>query len=257
MKRSARAIATIVGLLLVLPGSGVAQANHSWNDFHWATRDGVVRLYANVSQVHDGFVQDTASVLARWDASEHVVMETNPYGKQGAFVVRSGDFGRTGWLGVTKIQLDDSDHIVGGEVQLNEWYWQQGVAGYDDAARIHVYCQEVGHILGLAHQYDPGDSCMNDESSELGRYEQPNSHDYVQLSQIYRNGEGWESGTYASSRSHQCARDGCRDEYRAGQDGDSPDVDHLLDLDHLLDGGIHPSSRQRWVIAGIFRAPTL
>lgn len=244
MERSTRTVAAFVGIVLTLLGGGVAQANHSWSDFRWATRDGIVRLYANVSQVRGGFTADTARVLTRWDASEHVVMETNPYGKQGAFVVRSGDFGRTGWLGVTKIQLDESDHIVGAEVQLNEWYWQQGAAGYDDAARAHVYCQEVGHVLGLGHQYEPGDTCMNDESSELGQFEQPNAHDYVQLRQIYRDGEGWDSGAYAASRSRQCAPDSCPADHASEQsDG------------YFLHGGDHHShGKRRWIVAGVFRA---
>ena len=84
------------------------------------------------------------------------------------------------WLGPAKIFIDENNHITKGVVQLNT----RLLAVYGPAAADHVLRQELGHVLGLDHQRDALDSCMNDQAV-LGSAGGPNAHDAEQLGPIY------------------------------------------------------------------------
>lgn len=190
---------TRIGLLsalvamLTLVGGGMAEASNSWNGYKWATADGVVDLRADVSDVQGEWAQVTGAVIADWDNSARINLNTSPDGKQGVVTVRSDDYGATGWLGIAMVSLEGG-RITSGRVLLNDWYWSRGlVEGLPP--RQHVLCQEMGHTFGLDHQSQSGRSCMNDHPSELGRWVRPNAHDYEQLDAIYRHPDGYDSGT--------------------------------------------------------------
>ncbi|MDQ3932282.1 MAG: hypothetical protein M3252_05530 [Actinomycetota bacterium] len=195
-------IAALVTTLTLMGGS-LAEASHWWNGYKWATTDGVVDLYADVSQVQGEWARATGEVIRDWDNAARVEIDTSPAGKQGMVTVRSASYGPNGWLGVAMVSLEGR-RIIGGRVLLNEWYWSNGFVTAPQA-RQHVFCQEVGHVFGLDHQ--DAQSCMNDSPSELGRWLHPNAHDYEQLDAIYRQTDGYNSGTLGgSSRNPQRAR---------------------------------------------------
>lgn len=193
--------ALVVGFALV--GGGMAEAKHTWAKHRWATKDGVVDVYADVSDVEGDWTAATAEVLEDWDRSEQIELDRDPAGKQGVLTVSSGTYGPTGWLGVAMIKFDPNQRIAAGRVELNEWYWTIGLVD-GQPGRHQVYCQEVGHIFGLGHQSD--DSCMNDELSLLGGWRHPNDHDYEQLATIYSVPDGYDSGTSPSTSSSYSAR---------------------------------------------------
>lgn len=51
-------------------------------------------------------------------------------------------------------------------------------------ARQHVACQELGHGLGLDHDYAP-DTCMDDSNPPFHTQPQPGAHDIEQLAALY------------------------------------------------------------------------
>lgn len=202
-----RATLLVAAVLLVVPLP--ATAGHRWDRLSWATTDGVVELQADTAALGRAWNVYSSDVLADWDASAHVVVDRDPHGKQGIVGVRSGNFGPSGWLGVAVVWVDDADHIVAGDVVLNDWYWV-GDLGYDEIERHLVYCQEVGHVLGLSHQYAPGDSCMNDAATGRRRHARPNAHDLEELARIYRHPAGYNSGELVSDPDRLCGRRPCR-----------------------------------------------
>ncbi|MFN2556391.1 MAG: hypothetical protein ABR592_05870 [Nitriliruptorales bacterium] len=196
MRRTRIALLPALLVIFTLLGGGMAQANHWWNGYKWATRDGVVDLYADLSHVRGEWARVALPVVGDWDRSPRIALDTFQAGKQGAVTVESGNFGASGWLGVAIVRLDSRQRIVGGRVRLNEWYWATGrVQGL--AARRHVLCQEFGHVLGLDHQL--AQSCMNDHPTALGDWVTPSLHDYEQLEYIYSRVDGYDSGTLAAS----------------------------------------------------------
>ncbi len=196
MRRTRIALISALLVVFALTGGGMAQADHAWNDYRWATRDRVVDLYANLSYLRGAWTWVAPPVLSDWDRSERVALGTTPEGKQGVVTVESGDYGASGWLGVAMVRLDSRHRIVAGRVRLNEWYWATGrVRGL--RARQHVLCQEFGHVLGLDHVLTA--SCMNNDPTSVGSWVSPNAHDYDQLEQIYSQPDGYDSGTLAGS----------------------------------------------------------
>lgn len=194
---------------LLLGSVGTAAATHRWENLSWATTDGTVELYGDTTALGRAWDVYSDDVLDDWDASSHIVLDRDPQGKQGAVRVRSGNFGPSGWLGIAVVWINDSNHIVAGAVSLNDWYWAADF-GYDEIERRFVYCQEVGHILGLGHQYVPGDSCMNDAVSGRRRRARPNAHDLEELATIYRHPSGYNSGEFVSDSDRLCGQTPCR-----------------------------------------------
>lgn len=181
---------------------GVAQASHSWGNYHWARTANpfTVKLGDNVSNAWDSYLATTSG-----DWSQSTLLDTavvagstsNPKSckpKSGQAQVCSSAYGFNGWLGVATIWVSGS-HITQGTVKLNDSYFN--TATYNTPAwRNLVMCQEVGHTFGLAHQDEifsnPNlGSCMdytNDpDGTKKGQLnnEHPNQHDYDQLASIY------------------------------------------------------------------------
>jgi hypothetical protein len=118
----------------------------------------------------------------------------------GKIEVCNESYGQTGWLGIAGISLSGG-HIVKGYTKLNDTYY--ATAQYNTPAwRRLVYCQEVGHNYGLAHQNEiftnvNTGSCMDYTNAPaagiLGGVnyglsnEYPNAHDYEQLLTIYNH----------------------------------------------------------------------
>jgi hypothetical protein len=103
---------------------------------------------------------------------------TNP-DSTGTVNAFNDDYGDTGWVGVAIVELAQSsgdNHIVYGEVHLNDYY-PDNYGIYNNAAVMQkVQCQEVGHIFGLDH-VKKDNSCMYSSAAFIGSTNTPNSHD--------------------------------------------------------------------------------
>lgn len=204
--------AALAAAMLAVP----AAANHSWNGYHWATTDGVVKVRVNaaLTSAWTGYL-DTA--ITKWEDSTHLTLGSRfdvAVGRKkctpiaGQILVCNDLYGQRGWLGIASIWLDSNGHISKGTTKLNDTYYNQ--ARYNTAAwRMMVMCQEVGHDFGLAHQDETFTntnlgSCMdytNDPTGAAGTNGTlsniyPNQHDYNQLGAIYNHtNDGYSSAT--------------------------------------------------------------
>jgi hypothetical protein len=201
MKTKSRAIAAVVAAaalltLLVLPS--VAGASHSWGNYHWARTSNpfTLKLGNNTSGTWTGHL---ATVSSDW--SQSAVLDTtvvaggtrakNCRPTSGRVEVCNAGYGNNGWLGVAQIWISGG-HITQGTVKNNDYYFGDSTYRYNnEAEKLHVICQEVGHTLGLDHQSEDGSSlntCMDyyhntSASDTLSTH--PNQHDYDQLATIY------------------------------------------------------------------------
>lgn len=103
---------------------------------------------------------------------------TDPAGEATVNAFNS-DYGSTGWVGVAIVELAQSsgdNHIVYGEVHLNDYY--AGIYGIynDNLVMRKVQCQEVGHTLGLDH-VKKDNSCMYSSAAFIGSTYTPSGHD--------------------------------------------------------------------------------
>lgn len=189
--RSRMMLGVAVAGAAVLASGGVASANHSWGDYHWARQSNpfTLKLSNNLAASWRPYLLTTSS---DWSASS--VLDTvvvagakNPKTCKptlGQVEVCNARYGQNGWLGLAQIWLSDS-HITQGSTKMNDTYFS--LAKYNTPEeKNHVMCQEVGHTLGLGHQDESGaalGTCM-DYSTSVGS-QHPNSHDYEQLGLIY------------------------------------------------------------------------
>jgi hypothetical protein len=109
-------------------------------------------------------------------------------------VIEEGGNVDSGWLGLATL-TQVNGHIKTGAVTMNRELLKQ----YPPSVAAHVLCQEIGHIMGLGHQANADDSCMDDcqgrgkgwlacLSSPEG--ETPNAHDAEQLEILYSHTDG-------------------------------------------------------------------
>ena len=196
-------VSALTALLALVAFSAPAQANHSWNGFHWARTSNpfTLKLGDNVSSTWDSYLGTTS---VDWTKSTVLNTTVVPGTKNpttcsptsGRVEVCNAAYGTNGWLGVAQIWVSRR-HIVQGTTKVNDTYFN--TAKYNTPAwRNLVMCQEVGHTLGLDHQDEIFNNtnlgtCMdytNDPSGLAGTNgtlsnEHPNQHDYDQLATIY------------------------------------------------------------------------
>ncbi len=201
MKAKNRAIMAVVvaGALLaaaVLPSG--AGANHSWGNYHWARTSNpfTLKLGNNTSGTWTGHLTTVSS-----DWSQSAVLDTivvpgatrpkNCRPTSGQVEVCNASYGNAGWLGLAQIWISGS-HITQGIVKNNDYYFGSSTYAYNnEAEKLHVICQEVGHTLGLDHQSTDGTSlntCMDyyhNTSAADTLSTHPNQHDYDELATIY------------------------------------------------------------------------
>lgn len=160
--------------------------SHVWGDsggaFHLA-HDSLSPAVINES--------DYAPDLSAWNALETPVTLRGAGEGFKIRVIEGGD-SSSGWLGLASVTFDSRNHITSATVTMNRTL----LAKYAAPVAEHVLCQELGHLLGLDHQRDADDSCMDDcqgrgegwlscLSSEAGKT--PNAHDAEQLREIYEH----------------------------------------------------------------------
>ena len=186
-------------LVLGIPTVASAQSRealtHSWGGYHWARTSNPfnVKLQSNLTSAWTGYFGTASS---DWDASS-VLNTTNVAGSTGSttrrkcsmtlgrVVVCNSTYGNNGWLGLASINITGGTHITQGSVKVNDSY------AMNNAEKLHVMCQEIGHTFGLDHQSTSGASlntCMDyysNTSSSDTQSTHPNAHDYDELVTIY------------------------------------------------------------------------
>jgi hypothetical protein len=193
------AIIVLSALFAAVALPAIAAANNSWGGYHWARTSNpfTLKLGKNTSGTWSSHLATASS-----DWSQSTVLDTSIVaGKtkpkacrpsSGRVEVCSANYGNTGWLGVAQIWITGGVHITQGAVKNNDYYFGSSTYAYNnEAEKLHVICQEVGHTLGLDHQSEDGssqDSCMDyyhNTSNADTLSTHPNQHDYNELVSIY------------------------------------------------------------------------
>ena len=185
-------VAALVAVFTFPTGSG---ADNSWGNYHWARTSNPFTLKVIDSNTTD-WDDNLNDALSDWSRSS--VLDLAYEAGSSALKDRKRCAATTGkvrscnaaygfnqWLGLATIYLSGS-HITRGTAKMNDSYFN--LSGYDETARQHVMCQEIGHTFGLDHQDESGadlNTCM-DYSDELDN-PSPNRHDYAQLEIIYEH----------------------------------------------------------------------
>ncbi len=179
--RSAAAAAGLAAVA-ILSMQTAAVASHSLirggnAALHW-DRSGTA--LAQVYYVdHTGSRWPVARNVYDWNASNRVKSyyeTTCPNSSVHCVHVRTYD-SNDGNIGYTHIEWDSNGHFVDGGV----WIRLNNYPSTTFTARDHTACQELGHALGLDHQYSDN-TCMNDNRLDTV---DPNQHDYDQLASVY------------------------------------------------------------------------
>ena len=179
---------------------------HAWSNYHWSRTGSQVTppVYMNITSAWTPYDD---RVMADWNKSPYI---ESPWqmgaissrrrctSSTGNIEVCNDTYGQNGWLGIAGISVSGG-HITKGYTKLNDTYFNTSTYNTPAWRRL-VFCQEVGHDYGLAHQDETFDnpnlgSCMdytNDPDGGAGgasstdpSNEYPNQHDYDQLAAIY------------------------------------------------------------------------
>jgi hypothetical protein len=222
MRMRLLATATAVALLAVIGAAApAAQANHPWNNYHWARTSNpfTLRLDNNVTSTWTSYLNQASS---DWNASSvlNTVVVNGSFGSRtscspitGHVEVCNASYGNTGWLGIASISITTGNHISRALVAVNDTYHNQ--APYNSPAyRRLVMCQEVGHTFGLGHQDENQTNpnlgtCMDYTSNPAGppNNEHPNAHDFAQLQSIYGHTDSFNTPTGGPSLASQSPAD--------------------------------------------------
>lgn len=172
--------------------AGSLHASHGWGSYHWArttssfTLETVDSMTAEWNVALDGSISEwsysTVLDLDILKSEEATKTRKRCAAVTGQLRVCNAAYGFNGWLGLASIYLDNQGHIVKGTAKMNDSY----ASYWTPAERNHVACQEIGHVLGLAHTSEDGSSqgtCMDYSSADASQW--PNQHDYDQLLAIY------------------------------------------------------------------------
>ena len=185
-----------VAILTLAASAAPADANHSWNGYHWSRTANpfTVTLGDNLTPDWDDYLATASSDWSTSTVLDTTVQAGNTTGRKcrsslGTVQVCNASYGRNGWLGLASIWLTGG-HIVKGTVKVNDTYFV--MAAYNNTSeKLHVMCQEVGHTFGLGHQDESGislNTCMDyyhNTSDADNTSTHPNKHDYDQLVTIY------------------------------------------------------------------------
>jgi hypothetical protein len=191
---------------IVLCASSQVSADHSWNGYHWSRSQNPVQLSIG-NNLTGSWPTYYTEALQYW-TFESVTLNAVAGGtdsrrckpKLGRIEACNDTYGRNGWLGVAQIWLDGK-HITQGTAKLNDTYFK--MEKYNTRPwRSMVYCQEVGHTLGLGHineTYNTPNvgSCMDYTNSPEGppSNQYPDANDYAHLNEMYQHLEAVPNGT--------------------------------------------------------------
>lgn len=152
--------------------------NVDWNDviFDWGDAIAIASgscpgLVTDANDPLGAF--NTRSALFAYDATL-----TGP-ADEGTVNAFNANYGNNGWVGLAIINIEQSsgdNHIVYGEVYLNDYYATVSNTYNNALVMRKVQCQEVGHIFGLDHVRRDV-SCMYSSAAFVGGVYTPNDHD--------------------------------------------------------------------------------
>lgn len=218
MKINNRAILGLVAagaMLTAILLPSIAGANHSWGNYHWARTSNpfTIKLGNNTAGSWTGHLATASS-----DWSQSAVLDTTVVAgrtkpkacrpTKGRVEVCNANYGGNGWLGLAQIWISGS-HITQGIVKNNDYYFGNSTYSFNnEAEKLHVMCQEIGHTLGLNHQSENGSSlntCMDyyyNTSDSDTTSTHPNQHDYDQLAAIYSHLDSTSTVASSSTRGH-------------------------------------------------------
>ena len=178
--------------------SSQSVATHSWGGYHWARTSNpfTLKLGDNVSGAWDSVLTKTSHDWSTNPTSYPTVLQTTVVpgtaGKRckptpGTTQVCNDRYGNNGWLGLAQIWISGT-HITQGTTKLNDTYFNTSTYNTPEWRNL-VSCQEVGHTFGLDHQDEDFNNanlntCM-DYTNNPSSNQQPNAHDYEELSIIY------------------------------------------------------------------------
>ena len=192
----------IVAVTLLFLGAfiTVANANHSWGGYHWARTSNpfTLKLGNNTSGTWTSLLGIASSDWSLATVLDTTIVAGGTKPKvcrptNGRVEVCNASYGNTGWLGVAQVWITGGTHITQGTVKNNDYYFNSA-STYpykNEAEKLHVICQEIGHTLGLDHQSTDGsslDTCMDYYHNTSGTdilSTHPNAHDYEELGLIY------------------------------------------------------------------------
>jgi len=225
--RDRRGTVSAALLASILCVASPAAATHNWSTYHWEQpKYKSLVLGDNVDAKWDAYLKGAPSgwknAKDAWNAEGHFDLtvgagQTTPRRCRpvsGRVEVCNYKYGNNGWLGIAQIWLSGG-HITQAVTKLNDTYFL--TAKYNTPHwRSLVMCQEIGHNLGLGHQDEdfgngdlPTDSvegetgtqtCMDYTNKPAGN-EEPNAHDFGQLTEIYFHSHSSETSTQVSAGS--------------------------------------------------------
>lgn len=220
ISKNSKKIFVAAGLVLLFGVSAVvAYADNAWGNYHWGRTSNPFTLKAgdNVSPTWDPYLDEA---ISDWSASSFLDLTkvaggtNNTKGQYtpkncvptvGRLEICSAKYGATGWLGVARIWVSDSDvdHIVKATTKVNDTYFNTSTYNTPAWRRL-VMCQEIAHDFGLDHQDETFNnanvgSCMdytNDPDGGPGgasasdpSNEHPNAHDFAQIETNYAHSD--------------------------------------------------------------------
>ena len=177
--------------------STASYAGHSWGTYHWARTSSSFDLII-INSTTDNWDNYVTEAVADWSASSVVNLVEDTTGStskrtrrrckapDGKVRICNLAYGQNGWLGIAGISIDSAGHILTGYTKLNDSYFAWDFYNHPNWKQS-VTCQELGHNIGLGHQDVDFDiasstSCMEYQNPP---FENPDSHDFAQLGNIY------------------------------------------------------------------------
>lgn len=165
------------------------QEVHSWSSYHWDSNS--LSITVENKMKGSGWKPFFDESIRVWDTlgTPLTLTATDSNGMVSTDARRSQQ-----WLGLATVYLNADGHITAGKVTMNPIMLTD--PRYTPTAVQHVFCQELGHVLGLGHIV--ADTCMDDcswastsevwlsclnDPASVG----PNGHDAEQLNLIYNH----------------------------------------------------------------------